>query len=78
MDYYDLMDNIEELLCKLVIDIFGIIIVFYGEYIFDFGKLFECIIMYDVIVKYGNGIKCEDLDNFEKLVEIVKGLGIEI
>ena len=77
-DYHDLMDNTEELLRKLAIDILGTTTVPYGEYTFDFGKPFERITMHDAIVKYGNGIKREDLDNFEKSVEIAKGLGIEI
>lgn len=77
-DYHDLMDNTEELLRKLALDILGTTDVPYGEYVFDFGKPFERITMHDAIVKYGNGIKREDLDNFEKTVEIAKGLGIEI
>ncbi|EXI61632.1 lysyl-tRNA synthetase [Mannheimia granulomatis] len=77
-DYHDLMDNTEELLRKLALDILGTTDVPYGEYVFDFGKPFERITMHDAIVKYGNGIKREDLDNFEKAVEIAKGLGIEI
>lgn len=77
-DYHDLMDNTEELLRKLAIDILGTTTVPYGEYVFDFGKPFERITMHDAIVKYGNGITREDLDSFEKSVEIAKGLGIEI
>ncbi|QIM66544.1 lysine--tRNA ligase [Mannheimia granulomatis] len=77
-DYHDLMDNTEELLRKLALDILGTTDVPYGEYVFDFGKPFERITMHDAIVKYGNGIKREDLDNFEKAVGIAKGLGIEI
>lgn len=77
-DYHDLMDNTEELLRKLAIDILGTTTVPYGEYEFDFGKPFERITMHDAIVKYGNGITREDLDSFEKSVEIAKGLGIEI
>ncbi|MEG9475310.1 lysine--tRNA ligase [Mannheimia indoligenes] len=77
-DYHDLMDNTEELLRKLALDILGTTDVPYGEYMFDFGKPFERITMHDAIVKYGNGIKREDLDSFEKSVEIAKGLGIEI
>lgn len=77
-DYHDLMDNTEELLRKLAIDILGTTTVPYGEYEFDFGKPFERITMHDAIVKYGNGIAREDLDSFEKSVEIAKGLGIEI
>lgn len=77
-DYHDLMDNTEELLRKLAIDILGTTTVPYGEYEFDFGKPFERITMHDAIVKYGNGIKREDLDNFDKAVEIAKGLHIEI
>ncbi|QLB14862.1 lysine--tRNA ligase [Mannheimia granulomatis] len=77
-DYHDLMDNTEELLRKLALDILGTTDVPYGEYVFDFGKPFERITMHDAIVKYGNGIKREDLDNFAKTVEIAKGLGIEI
>ncbi|RRN03717.1 lysine--tRNA ligase [Bibersteinia trehalosi] len=77
-DYHDLMDNTEELLRKLALDILGTTDVPYGEYVFDFGKPFERITMHDAIVKYGNGITREDLDSFEKSVEIAKGLGIEI
>ncbi|MDD7544075.1 lysine--tRNA ligase [Actinobacillus porcinus] len=77
-DYHDLMDNTEELLRKLALDILGTTTVPYGEYVFDFGKPFERITMHDAIVKYGNGITRADLDNFEKSVEIAKGLGIEI
>ncbi|WP_018652897.1 lysine--tRNA ligase [Actinobacillus capsulatus] len=77
-DYHDLMDNTEELLRKLAIDILGTTTVPYGEYEFDFGKPFERITMHNAIVKYGNGITREDLDSFEKSVEIAKGLGIEI
>ncbi|AWW34843.1 lysine--tRNA ligase [Mannheimia varigena] len=77
-DYHDLMDNTEELLRQLALDILGTTDVPYGEYVFDFGKPFERITMHDAIVKYGNGIKREDLDSFEKSVEIAKGLGIEI
>ncbi|MGQ8820275.1 lysine--tRNA ligase [Bibersteinia trehalosi] len=77
-DYHDLMDNTEELLRKLALDILGTTDVPYGEYVFDFGKPFERITMHDAIVKYGNGISREDLDSFEKSVEIAKGLGIEI
>lgn len=76
--YHDLMDNTEELLRKLALDILGTTDVPYGDYVFDFGKPFERITMHDAIVKYGNGIKREDLDSFEKTVEIAKGLGIEI
>lgn len=77
-DYHDLMDNTEELLRQLALDILGKTDVPYGEYVFDFGKPFERITMHDAIVKYGNGIKREDLDSFEKSVEIAKGLGIDI
>lgn len=77
-DYHDLMDNTEELLRQLSLDILGTTDVPYGEYVFDFGKPFERITMHDAIVKYGNGISRSDLDNFEKTVEIAKGLGIEI
>ncbi|AGQ37961.1 TPA: lysine--tRNA ligase [Mannheimia haemolytica] len=77
-DYHDLMDNTEELLRQLALDILGTTDVPYGDYVFDFGKPFERITMHDAIVKYGNGIQREDLDSFEKSVEIAKGLGIEI
>ncbi len=77
-DYHDLMDNTEELLRKLAIDILGTTKVPYGEYEFDFGKPFERITMHDAIVKYGKGISRTDLDDFEKSLEIAKGLGIEI
>ncbi|HDL5553648.1 TPA: lysine--tRNA ligase [Mannheimia haemolytica] len=77
-DYHDLMDNTEELLRQLALDILGTTDVPYGDYVFDFGKPFERIMMHDAIVKYGNGIQREDLDSFEKSVEIAKGLGIEI
>ncbi|HDL5699333.1 TPA: lysine--tRNA ligase [Mannheimia haemolytica] len=77
-DYHDLMDNTEELLRQLALDILGTTDVPYGDYVFDFGKPFERITMHDTIVKYGNGIQREDLDSFEKSVEIAKGLGIEI
>ncbi len=77
-DYHDLMDNTEELLRQLALDILGTTDVPYGDYVFDFGKPFERITMHNAIVKYGNGIQREDLDSFEKSVEIAKGLGIEI
>ncbi|HHW7579270.1 TPA: lysine--tRNA ligase [Mannheimia haemolytica] len=77
-DYHDLMDNTEELLRQLALDILGTTEVPYGDYVFDFGKPFERITMHDAIVKYGNGIQREDLDSFEKSVEIAKVLGIEI
>ena len=77
-DYHDLMDNTEELLRKLALDILGTTIVPYGEYEFDFGKPFERITMHEAIVKYGNGITMENLQNFDRTCEIARELGIEV
>lgn len=77
-DYHDLMDNTEELLRKLALDILGTTIVPYGEYEFDFGKPFERITMHEAIVKYGNGITIENLQNFDRTCEIARELGIEV
>lgn len=77
-DYHDLMDNTEELLRKLALDILGTTSVPYGEYVFDFGKPFERITMHEAIVKYGNGIRLEDLYDFDKAKAIAEGLNIEI
>ena len=77
-DYHDLMDNTEELLRKLALDILGTTSVPYGEYLFDFGKPFERITMHEAIVKYGNGIRLEDLHDVDKAKAIAEKLNIEI
>ncbi|TCP95787.1 lysyl-tRNA synthetase class II [Cricetibacter osteomyelitidis] len=77
-DYHDLMDNTEELLRKLAIDILGTTIVPYGEYEFDFGKPFERITMHEAVVKYGNGITMDELQDFDKACAVAKKCGIEI
>lgn len=77
-DYHDLMDLTEELFRKLALDILGTTDVPYGDMVFDFGKPFERITMHDAIVKYGDGIKKEELYDEALARARCEKLGIEV
>ena len=77
-DYHDLMDNTEELLRKLALDILGTTTVPYGEYTFDFGKPFERLSMTDAILKYGDNIQAEQLQDFAQAKALAQTLEIEV
>lgn len=52
VDYKDLMDLMEELFSFVVLEVFGLIFMFYGEYIVEFGGKYVCMSMFDVIKYY--------------------------
>lgn len=78
VDYKDLIELIELLFCILVQDIFGKMEVIYGDVMLDFGKLFEKLIMCEVIKKYCLEIDMVDLDNFDFVKVIVEFIGIYV
>ena len=82
-DYHDLIDFTEDLFRKMALEVLGDTKVHYGKegeegLDIDFAKPFDRLTMKESIVKYGNGITMEDLEDAEKTKELCKKLHIEI
>ncbi len=81
-DYHDLIDFTEELYRGMAQSVLGSTKIHYGKegepgLDIDFAKPFDRLTMKESIVKYGNGITMEDLDNEEKVKELCKSLHVE-
>lgn len=82
-DYHDLIDFTEDLFRKMALEVLGDTKVHYGKegeegLDIDFAKPFERLTMKEAIVKYGNGITMEDLEDEEKARQWCKKLHVEI
>ena len=82
-DYHDLIDFTEDLFRKMAIEVLGDTKVHYGKegepgLDLDFAKPFDRLTMKESIVKYGNGITMEDLDDADKTKALCQKLHIEI
>lgn len=82
-DYHDLIDFTEDLFRKMALDVLGDTKVHYGKegeegLDIDFAQPFERLTMKEAIVKYGNGITMEDLEDEEKARQWCKKLHVEI
>ena len=70
-DYHDLIDFTEDLFKKMSLEVLGTTKIHYGKegeegLDLDFAKPFDRLTMKESIVKYGNGITMEDLEDEEK------------
>lgn len=82
-DYHDLIDLTEDLFRKMALEVLGDTRVHYGKegepgLDLDFAKPFERLTMKEAVVKYGNGITMEDLEDEEKAREWCKKLHVEM
>lgn len=85
VDYKDLMDLMEEMLCIIVQNVLGKIVVDYQGEIYDFGVSFVCMIVVEFILYFNVDILLEDIDIiecvwvvcdcFSILVKVFYGLG---
>lgn len=82
-DYHDLIDFTEDLFKKMSLEVLGTTKIHYGKegeegLDLDFAKPFDRLTMKESIVKYGNGITMEDLEDEEKARALCKKHHIEL
>ena len=76
--FHDLMDTTEELLKGIARDCVGSTTITYQGDVYDFAKPFNRVTVKQSILDYNESINGEDLDDFDKIVEIAEGLGIKV
>lgn len=82
-DYHDLIDFTEDLFKQMALEVLGDTKIHYGRegeegLDLDFSKPFDRLTMKESIVKYGNGITMEDLEDEEKCRNLCKKLHVEL
>lgn len=77
-DYKDLINLTEALYKRLTQEVLGTTTVQYGEHTFDFAKPFIKMTMKDAICHYRPETKRDELDDFDRAVEIAKSIGIKV
>ncbi|NNE38993.1 MAG: lysine--tRNA ligase, partial [Gammaproteobacteria bacterium] len=77
-DYQDLMDLTEDLLRKLVEQLFNETTITYQEESFDLGKPFERMTVFESILKFNPDLKPEDINDAERIRKTADKIGIPI
>ncbi|HDP0318185.1 TPA: lysine--tRNA ligase [Salmonella enterica subsp. enterica serovar Concord] len=77
-DYNDLITLTEELFRTIAINVIGSATVVYGDVTFDFSKPFHRMTMKEAIVRYGENIQAEDINDYTSAVETARKLGITV
>ena len=77
-DYEDLMNLTENMMRELTLNLFNTHEVTYQEQVYDLGKPFERLSLFESILKYNKTISDEDLRSLEKIRSIAKELDVFI
>ena len=77
-DYEDLMDLTEDMTRELTSNLFGSHEVTYQDQVYDLGKSFERMTVFESILKHNKSIVDGDLQSLEKIRNIAKKLDIPI
>lgn len=77
-DYNDLMDITEDLLHGLAKDVIGKSKIEYQGDVYDFGKTFERISVFDSILKFNPDLQASDIDNLESAKKVAENLDIPL
>lgn len=77
-DYQDLISFTEDLFRTVAQNVLGTTFIKYGDELFDFGKSFNKLTMRESIVKYGNGITLNDIDDIQNASLTARKLGINV
>ncbi|HFW4798203.1 TPA: lysine--tRNA ligase [Salmonella enterica subsp. diarizonae serovar 60-67:z35:-] len=77
-DYNDLIILTEELFRTIATNVIGCTTVVYGDVTFDFSKPFYRMTMKEAIVRYGENIQMEDINDYASAVETARKLGITV
>ncbi len=77
-DYQDLINFTEDLFRTVALNVLGTTLIKYGDELFDFGKPFNKLTMRESIVKYGNGITQNDIDDIQNASLTAGKLGINV
>ena len=77
-DYEDLMDLTEDMIRELTSNLFGSHEVTYQDQVYDLGKSFERMTVFESILKHNKSIVDGDLQSLEKIRNIAKKLDIPI
>ena len=75
-DYEDLMNLTENMMRELTLNLFNTHEVTYQEQVYDLGKPFERLSLFESILKYNKTISDEDLRALEKIRSIAKELSL--